>query len=89
MKGIPGGGRVLAVKEDLDMEIKLGARVRMRQGSWVLGVLIALTLLFTSSLGAQSYRGSIRGQVPDPSGAVVPGASVAAKNTETGLSRSA
>jgi hypothetical protein len=36
---------------------------------------------------AQQITGSIRGTVLDPSGAVVPGASVSAKQTETGLTR--
>jgi hypothetical protein len=36
---------------------------------------------------AQQITGSIRGTVVDPSGAVVPGASVSAKQTETGLTR--
>lgn len=53
------------------------------------GFLPALVLLFASSLAAQTYRGTVRGVVLDPSGAVVPGASVVAKNAETGLSRSA
>jgi hypothetical protein len=33
----------------------------------------------------QEYRGSIQGRVTDPSGAAVPGASIAVKNTDTGV----
>jgi hypothetical protein len=38
---------------------------------------------------AQSYRGSIRGHVVDPSGSVMAGAKVTAKNTATGIARDA
>lgn len=40
------------------------------------------------SLSAQQITGSIRGRVTDPSGAVIQGAAVTARQTETGLSRS-
>lgn len=46
-------------------------------------------LLLPCLLAAQSYRGSIRGKVVDPSGAVVVGARVTAKNSNTGLARDA
>jgi len=53
----------------------------------------ALCLLITLVAGwnavAQQITGSIRGTVVDPSGAVVQGASVSAKQTETGLMRAA
>ena len=39
------------------------------------------------SASAQSYRGSIRGRVVDPSGGVIAAAKVTAKNNATGLSR--
>ena len=54
-----------------------------------LGLLIALTLLLLlpGSVLAQSYRGSIRGHVVDPSGRVMAGAKVTAKNGATGLTR--
>ena len=41
------------------------------------------------SVDAQQITGSIRGTVVDPSGAVVSGATVAARQTETGLTRTA
>ena len=40
---------------------------------------LALLVCFSSPLHAQSYRGSIRGTVYDPSGAVIPNASITAK----------
>ena len=42
-----------------------------------------------SSVDAQSFRGAIRGVVTDPSGAVVVGATVEARNTANGYSRGA
>ncbi|HKE24826.1 MAG TPA: TonB-dependent receptor [Bryobacteraceae bacterium] len=48
-------------------------------------VLVGLVLLFSSSGLAQEYRGTILGRITDPSGAVVAGASVAAKDLETGV----
>ena len=44
-------------------------------------------LLMPCFLFAQSYRGSIRGHVVDPSGSVMAGAKVTAKNGATGLTR--
>jgi len=46
-------------------------------------------LLITTSAWAQSFRGSIRGTVTDPSGSVIAGAKVTAKNIGTGLQREA
>jgi hypothetical protein len=43
-------------------------------------------LLLPCLVWAQSFRGSIRGTVTDPSGAVIPGAKVTARNQATGLS---
>jgi hypothetical protein len=50
-------------------------------------ILLALVFIIPSLLGAQSFRGSIRGKVVDPSGGLVPNAKVSAKNTGTGLTR--
>jgi len=52
----------------------------------LLFVLLAVTATFIS---AQTFRGTILGTVTDTSGAVVPAATVKAKNTATGLERSA
>src|SRR5713226_874864 len=56
--------------------------------SAALNPLITLVLLLLPCfLLAQSYRGSIRGHVVDPSGSVLAGAKVTAKNSATGLTR--
>src|SRR5690349_22989750 len=52
-----------------------------------LWLVICVILMFSVSLFAQSYRGSIRGTVRDASGAVVPGANITAKNIATGETR--
>ena len=43
----------------------------------------ALVMLFVSAAQAQEFRGTVTGTVSDPNGAVVAGASVTIKNTET------
>ncbi len=48
---------------------------------------LALGSLFATCLSAQSTFGEIRGTVVDPSGAVISGAKVTARNTGTGESR--
>ncbi len=50
-------------------------------------VLFVFVLLATSSLVAQTFRGTILGTVTDASGAVVAGASISVKNVNTGLER--
>ena len=50
---------------------------------------LVVFLLLPGMMLAQSYRGSIRGRVIDPSGSVVGGATVSAKNVDTGLTRDA
>ena len=52
----------------------------------LLFVLLAVTATLVS---AQTFRGTILGTVTDTSGAVVPGATVKAKNAATGLERTA
>src|SRR6185436_12962594 len=42
----------------------------------------------TATLNAQTFRGGIQGAVSDETGAALPGATVTATNTGTGLSRS-
>lgn len=49
--------------------------------------LLACVVFSCLSLSAQQITGNIRGTVTDPSGAVVVGAAVTARQTETGLSR--
>jgi hypothetical protein len=48
---------------------------------------LAFVMLVCLSLSAQQITGNIRGTVTDPSGAVIQGASVTARQAETGLSR--
>jgi hypothetical protein len=48
---------------------------------------LLLAILFCASIHAQQITGNIRGTVTDPSGAVVQGAVVTARQTDTGLSR--
>ncbi|MBV9957937.1 MAG: TonB-dependent receptor [Acidobacteria bacterium] len=50
-------------------------------------LLLSLLLLCAVSASAQTFRGTILGTVTDPNGAVVPGATVMAKNLGTGISR--
>jgi hypothetical protein len=49
---------------------------------------LAFLVLACLSLSAQQITGIIRGTITDPSGAVIQGASVTARQAETGLSRS-
>jgi len=51
-------------------------------------LVLAFVILAATSLAAQTFRGTILGTVTDPSGAVVPGAKVTVRNTQTGLERS-
>src|SRR5713101_1751898 len=55
----------------------------------ILKISVAALLLIATSAWAQSFRGSIRGAVTDPSGSVIAGAKVTAKNIGTGLQREA
>src|ERR1700704_6242705 len=49
--------------------------------------ILSFVLLAAVSLSAQTFRGTILGTVTDPSGAVVAGAKVTVRNTNTGLER--
>ena len=53
---------------------------------WVAALLLA-GLVFWIPASAQTFRGTILGTVSDPTGGVIAGASVSAKNTATGLTR--
>ena len=55
----------------------------------ILTIAAAALLLIAASAWAQSFRGSIRGTVTDPSGSVIAGAKVSARNINTGLQREA
>src|SRR5271157_3265299 len=55
----------------------------------ILTIAAAALLLVAASAWAQSFRGSIRGTVKDPSGSVIAGAKVTARNISTGLQREA
>ncbi len=50
-------------------------------------IVLAAFLLVSTFLAGQSFRGSIRGKVVDPSGSVIVGAKVSAKNGATGQQR--
>jgi hypothetical protein len=58
-------------------------RIRRLHSCW----LILIFMLLPCLLPAQSFRGSIRGKVSDPHGALVAGAKITAKNEGTGLER--
>jgi hypothetical protein len=51
-------------------------------------VTAVLILLFAGTVSAQEFRGTITGTISDPNGAVVPGASITVKNTETNIANS-
>ena len=63
-----------------------------RATSWLFGrrvfqIILAGIILLSSLAVAQSFRGSVRGKVTDPSGGLVAGAKITAKNVNTGLTR--
>ena len=64
---------------------EIGTRVTGPVKSIILVVL--LTCLFASTALGQATRGSLSGSVSDPSGAIVPGATVTLKNNSTGTER--
>src|SRR6516164_6823494 len=52
-----------------------------------LAAILALLLLVSSAFHAQTTNGSIQGSVTDESGGTVPGATVTARNMDTGLTQ--
>jgi len=77
--------RQLAVKQ-LDMS---GAARGLRHGflrgsGWGWLVLLVIAMMVSFGAKAQEFRGTISGTVTDPTGAVVPGASVQVVETQTG-----
>jgi hypothetical protein len=63
-----------------------GKRNHLRLAS-ILTIAVAALILLSASAWAQSFRGSIRGTVTDPSGSVIAGAKITAKNINTGQQR--
>lgn len=55
---------------------------KLKKTAHISGILFLLIGLFTGIGKAQEYRGTISGQVLDPSGAVIPGAKVVAKGPQ-------
>jgi hypothetical protein len=62
---------------------------KMNQNRRFMTVLLAVSVLLGAAAWAQSFRGSIRGKVTDPSGSIIAGGKVTAKNIDTGLTREA
>jgi len=52
-----------------------------------LRLVLLMGMLSAAGLMAQTFRGTILGTVTDPSGAVIAGAKVTVRNTNTGLER--
>src|SRR5437773_10586245 len=52
-------------------------------------LLLIAIVLFSGTLGAQSFRGTILGTVRDATGAAIPGVTVTVTNTGTNISRTA
>jgi carboxypeptidase family protein/TonB-dependent receptor-like protein len=67
---------------------RAGVRSQKSKGEFMrVRMVLAFVMLTAASLVAQTFRGTILGTVTDPSGAVVTGAKVTAKNMNTGLER--
>ena len=65
----------------------LSLQGRLKNNMNVVRNVLALVVLSCLSVSAQQITGNIRGVVTDPTGAVIQGASVTARQAETGLSR--
>jgi Carboxypeptidase regulatory-like domain len=63
--------------------------MRTAKIAYLILTIVTLSFLLSAPANAQSFRGSIRGTVTDPSGGVLPNAKVTAKNIATGLEREA
>ena len=53
-----------------------------------LGFMISVLLLAGTIASAQEFRGRVQGAVTDSTGALVPGANLILRNTETGIDAS-
>ena len=62
-------------------------QLRIRWAESILAACALIAIMLASPVGAQTFRGNILGTVTDPNGAVVPEASVTAKNVATGIER--
>ncbi|HKP67957.1 MAG TPA: TonB-dependent receptor, partial [Pyrinomonadaceae bacterium] len=51
--------------------------------------LAMIALVFVNTISAQDFRGTISGTISDPNGAIVPGATITIKNTETNITTTA
>jgi outer membrane receptor protein involved in Fe transport len=60
----------------------------MKRFTMYMAVVCASVCLFATAALSQTVNGTISGNVTDPAGAVVPGATVTAKSPDTGFSRS-
>ena len=69
-------------------ELKSSQKAAARRAGLNFALALALALLCAPA-SAQTFRGTILGTVTDPQGAVVQGAAVTARNTATGLERTA
>src|SRR5215467_10920265 len=69
------------------MSQELRATYPLRPSVWAVAILLPIFLaaLFTSPVQAQLYTGSVTGVVQDPTGAVIPTASVVLTDTAKGL----
>src|SRR5271155_2929092 len=65
----------------------LSLQGRLKNNMNIVRNVLALVLLSCLSVSAQQITGNIRGVVTDPTGAVIQGASITARQAETGLSR--
>src|SRR5579883_2333894 len=64
------------------------AQIAVRPYAYMALLFFALAWFFPPALHAQ-FRGSLRGTVTDPQGAIIPGATVTLTNTDTNQSQTA
>lgn len=54
---------------------------------WCVGFAVLVAVLVLGATGARAQTAQVVGTIKDQSGAVIPGATVTARNAETGLAR--